>query len=215
MNPSTEKKSNNLPLNLFYPYNIVILLTFYSPLIVSIMILSMTFTSQNWKGIICLAFIIGSVLIRDFTMWITGLGKKTNVNENRTQICDVTRFSIYGPNGVSVFVLSFVLAYIAFPMFYNKDFNYLILGMLLVYLMMDIFVRYMQHCFDSPMTDILINALSGITLGIVWPSLLYMGGSSKYLFFNEISSSKEVCSMPKKQQFKCSVYKNGELVAST
>ena len=37
---------------------------------------------------------------------------------------------------------------------------------------------------------------------------------SRYLFFNEMSSTSEVCSMPKKQTFKCSVYKNGQLLST-
>jgi hypothetical protein len=40
-------------------------------------------------------------------------------------------------------------------------------------------------------------------------------GLGDYLIFNEVSSTKEVCTVPKKQTFKCSVYKNGELVGST
>ena len=32
-------------------------------------------------------------------------------------------------------------------------------------------------------------------------------------FINELNSNKEVCTMPSQQQFKCSVYKNGELVS--
>ena len=39
-----------------------------------------------------------------------------------------------------------------------------------------------------------------------------LGGSHKHLFFNETQSDKVVCSRPKKQQFKCQVYKNGKLV---
>jgi hypothetical protein len=42
---------------------------------------------------------------------------------------------------------------------------------------------------------------------------MYAGGSGKYLFFNEVSSNKEMCSQPKKQTFKCSLYKNGELIS--
>ena len=43
---------------------------------------------------------------------------------------------------------------------------------------------------------------------------MYAGGSSQYLFFNEISSNKEICSMPSKQTFKCSVFKNGGLIGN-
>ena len=44
---------------------------------------------------------------------------------------------------------------------------------------------------------------------------MYSYGASKYLFFNEVSSDKEMCSMPTKQKFKCAVYKNGELIGNT
>jgi len=40
-------------------------------------------------------------------------------------------------------------------------------------------------------------------------------GLSNLLFFNDYSSNKEICTMPKKQTFKCAVYKNGELIGSS
>jgi hypothetical protein len=132
-------------------------------------------------------------------------------------ICDSVEFSKYGNTGISIFVLSFVLAYISMPMFLNGDVNYWIFGGLLVYLSVDILVRTIKGCLttSNAIQVVMINMLSGLGLGIIIPSLLYAGGSSKYLFFNEVSSSKEVWSMPKKQQFKCAVYKNGEIIAST
>jgi hypothetical protein len=43
---------------------------------------------------------------------------------------------------------------------------------------------------------------------------MYLGGSGKYLFFNEVSSNKEICYQPKEQTFKCEVYKDGTLVGN-
>jgi hypothetical protein len=65
---------------------------------------------------------------------------------------------------------------------------------------------------ESKLAVISLNTLFGAGLGIIIPSLMYAGGSSKYLLTNEIASTKEVCSMPKNTQFKCAVYKNGELL---
>jgi hypothetical protein len=45
--------------------------------------------------------------------------------------------------------------------------------------------------------------------------MIYFSPMNNYLFMNEIYTNGQVCSMPSKQQFKCSVYKNGELVTST
>ena len=78
---------------------------------------------------------------------------------------------------------------------------------------MDVGIRYMKQCITQ-VSDILLNLVTGAAVGLLIPGLLYVGGSSKYLFFNEISSTKEICSMPKKQNFKCAVYKNGELIGS-
>ena len=39
-----------------------------------------------------------------------------------------------------------------------------------------------------------------------------IGGSSKYLFFNETQSDKQTCTQPSKQTFQCDVYKDGKLV---
>jgi len=45
-------------------------------------------------------------------------------------------------------------------------------------------------------------------------TMMYAGGSGNYLFFNELSSNKDVCYQPSKQTFKCNVFKNGELIGS-
>jgi hypothetical protein len=60
------------------------------------------------------------------------------------------------------------------------------------------------------------NVLIGIFLGGVIAGLIMYGSNLKsYLYINEVNTNKEVCTMPSKQQFKCSVYKNGELVGSS
>jgi hypothetical protein len=57
--------------------------------------------------------------------------------------------------------------------------------------------------------------IGGGGLGAAIAAIIYSSPISGYLFINQTSSDKEVCSMPSKQTFKCSVYKNGELVNST
>ena len=60
-----------------------------------------------------------------------------------------------------------------------------------------------------------MNTTGGMLLGILIPFILYGLDRPEWLYFNEMSSNKDVCYMPKKTQFKCNVYKNGELVTST
>jgi hypothetical protein len=63
---------------------------------------------------------------------------------------------------------------------------------------------------------VLADVVGGLGLGwIISGIIMYGTGWRGYLFINEVNSNKEVCSMPTKQQFRCSVYKNGEMVSSS
>ena len=74
-------------------------------------------------------------------------------------------------------------------------------------------IKFYKRCITT-IADVSINMLAGLGLSALIVSLMYVGGSGQYLFFNEIASNKEVCSMPTKQTFKCQVYKNGTLVGN-
>jgi hypothetical protein len=197
------------PLMLAQPYNLIVFLTFYSPIIVAVVIVAMSFIFQNFKGFIYLGFLLGVSVLREFIFMITGAPAMTPGKN----ICTMVQYSKYGNSAFSVFTLAFTIMYICLPMIINNDVNWWVIGALLSYLFMDIGIRYTKQCITG-FSDLLINLLGGATLGLIIPSLMYTGGASKYLFFNEISSNKEVCSMAKKQTFKCAVYKNGELIGS-
>jgi len=209
--PNTERNGGKYekPLVMINPMNLIVMLTFYSPIIIAICVVSMSFIFQNFKGLIYLGFLLGVCVLREFILLFSGIEK--DVNDNR--ICDVVQYSNFSNSGFSMFALSFTILYICVPMFLNNDINFLVLGGLIFYLLLDISIRYSNECVKT-FSDIFLNLLTGALLGVFIPSMMYLGGSSKYLFFNEISSSKEVCSMAKKQKFKCAVYKNGELVNS-
>ena len=63
------------------------------------------------------------------------------------------------------------------------------------------------------MGDLFLNVLLGATSASLIVTLMYVSGSGKYLFFNEVSSDKEMCYQPSKQTFKCSLFKDGTLVS--
>ena len=125
------------------------------------------------------------------------------------------KFSNYGnPIGYSIYIMAFTIMYVCLPMYTNGDYNIWIFGSLIFYLLLDIFLRFQQKCITNWM-DVLTELLPGAAVGALTASGYYWSGLQKYLFFNEISSTKSVCSMPSKQTFKCAVYKNGEMIGST
>ena len=102
--------------------------------------------------------------------------------------------------------------YLSLPMFSNGAVNYWVFISLISYFLIDMFIKLYKKCVIKT-GDLFLNILLGLSSSALIVTLMYVGGSGKYLFFNEVSSNKEICYQPKEQNFKCSLYKNGELIS--
>jgi len=214
MNPQSNPSKvsggvSNTPLLFFQPFNIVVWMSFFSPIVLSIVMLSLSFVFQNFKGFIFLGYLLGMCLIRNYVYMLNGAPETPSVNS----ICSSIQYSKYGNPSFSAFVFAFTIMYISFPMFSNGEVNFWIFGGLLAYFFLDIFIKVYKKCVIKT-GDLFLNVLLGLASSALIVTLMYAGGSSKFLFFNETSSTKEVCSVPSKQMFRCQVYKNGSLVGN-
>jgi hypothetical protein len=210
--PNPSKVSGgvpNSPLLFFQPFNIIVWLSFFSPIILSIVMLSLSFVFQNFKGFIFLGYLLGVCLIRNYVYMLNG--SETLKSDNT--ICSSIQYSKYGNPTFSAFVFAFTIMYISFPMFSNGEVNFWIFGGLLAYFFLDIFIKIYKKCVIKT-GDLFLNVLLGLASSALIVTLMYAGGSSKFLFFNETSSTKEVCSVPSEQTFKCQVFKDGTLVGN-
>lgn len=196
-------------LNILQPSNILVLVVFYSPIIVCFTLLALSFVFQNFKGFIYLGFLLAASICREFLY--SASGAKEPVPS--MPVCSTVQYSKVGNNTYSAFMLAFTLVYIGFPMFLNDSMNWLLFGSLMAYLITDVTVRYMYMC-TVDISLIALNVIGGMVFAITLVSLVNAGGSSSAFFFNDIQSNKVVCSRPSKQQFKCQVYRNGQLINS-
>jgi hypothetical protein len=197
------------PLLLFQPFNIIVFLSFFSPLILATIVTSMSFMFQNFKGFIYLGFLIGCCVIRSYVYMVNGAQPIVN---DRT-ICSSIQYSKYGNPTFSAFVFAFTIMYLCLPMFSNGAPNFWVFSSLLVYFFLDMFIKIYKKCVIK-MGDLFLNVLLGLSSAALIITLMYAGGSSKYLFFNEVSSNKDICYQPSKQNFKCQVFKDGTLVGN-
>lgn len=195
------------PLQLFQPMNIIVFLSFFSPIILATSITGMSFIFQNFKGLIYLGFLIGCCVVRSYVYMMSGANPIVN---DRT-ICTSIQYSKYGNPTFSAFVFAFTIMYLSIPMFSNSSVNYWVFISLITYFFMDIFIKIYKNCVIK-MGDLFLNILLGSASAALIVTMMYAGGSGKYLFFNEVSSDKEMCYQPSKQTFKCQMYKNGELI---
>ena len=115
---------------------------------------------------------------------------------------------------VSTFFIAFTLTYLIQPMMMNKDWNYYVIVGFLGILIMDTMVKFQLF----PNCTKKVGILSGLILGVLYSVLCYniilVAGGDKLLYFNTISSNNVYCSKPKKQTFKCYVYRNGEIISA-
>jgi hypothetical protein len=200
---------SNTPLLLFQPFNVVVFLSFFSPIIIAVTMVSMSFVFQNFKGFIFLGYLLGCCFVRAYVYSLNG----TDPIKDDHTICNTIQYAEYGNSTFSSFVFAFTIMYLFLPMFSNGNINFWIVSSLLSYFFVDIFIKLFKKCITN-MNDLFLNILLGSASAAIIVMLMYTGGSGNYLFYNETTSSNtQVCSMPSKQTFRCQVYKNGELVS--
>lgn len=209
MNPTMKMGGvTDTPLQIFQPFTALIWLTFFSPIILAISITSLSFIFQNFKGLIYLGFLIAACVVRNYVYMMSG--SQPVINDKT--ICTSIQYSKYGNPTFSAFVFSFTIMYLSLPMFSNGAPNFWIFISLISYFLIDIFIKIYKKCVIK-MGDLFLNVLLGLASSALIVTLMYAGGSGKYLFFNEVSSNKDICYQPKEQTFKCSLYSNGELIS--
>lgn len=192
--------------------NIINSLSFYAPLITitSVFMFSMFASSLTKFGWFFLWCFVATCL-----RWIV----YKPIDVGKPSICNT--FIPYDYT-YSTYILSFTMMYFILPMILITSqskanaMNYGVLGLFTGYIAIDLFIKKTMFCIDSYFSQlVLIDLFSGMFLGVLLTLIMYSTSLKQYLYINEINSNKEVCSMPSKQQFKCSVYKNGTLVSSS
>ena len=210
MNPTMKMGGvPDSPLQLFQPMNIIVFFSFFSPVILATSITSLSFIFQNFKGLIYLGFLIGCCVVRNYVYAMSGAAPIVN---DKT-ICTSIQYSKYGNPTFSAFVFAFTIMYLSLPMFSNGAPNFWVFISLLSYFLIDMFIKLYKKCIIQT-GDLFLNVLLGLSSAALLVTLMYAGGSGKYLFFNEVSSNKDICYQPKQQNFKCSVFKDGSLVCN-
>lgn len=197
-------------------------LSFYSPIIICVSIIVFSiFTSTIEKALVFFLWIF----IITFIRIIIFKGFSSGVVEDIPEICTTGLTEMFIPKDVtySIYILTFTMMYLLMPMIMisvQKNvnaINYGILSFFIVYIMLDLFIKKSLTCIPTLLSvGVITNILSGLFLGGLIAGLIMYGTAMKsYLYINEMNTNKEVCTMPSKQSFKCSVFKNGELISSS
>jgi len=179
--------------------NIVQLFSIFAPLFLGTFLVLVSVFNQNIKGLIYL----GGVLIASVINYVVSM-----------TICNIVEFPLIPnrynvPNYNSMFI-AFTLMYILLPMLTNNQVNLWIVGTIVSIFAIDAYVKLQYSC--TVPRGITIGGIVGAALGSLWYFLFKFTDMQSLLFFNDLTSNNVVCNRPKNQTFKCSVYKNGQVI---
>ena len=191
--------------------NMLELIAVLSPILLGFFLVMVSIFNQDVKGLVYLSGVLIASVINIFLMNII----KNNKDPNQAVVCDLISLPFIGaynsPCTSSMFI-AFTIAYLVLPMQYNNHMNYAVLISLLLLLGINSTTKVLKKCTTSGGT--ILGTLVGLVMGAVWYSIFHMSGYDSLLYFYELQSNNVQCSRPSKQSFKCSVYKNGQLVSS-
>jgi hypothetical protein len=167
--------------------------------------------NQNLKGLVFIAGVLICSIINILFMNLIGSGR----NDDEAFSCslfDIPHVTQYNSPYPSCLIIAFTVAYLVLPMKYNNQMNYAVLIFLLVLLGIDFLTKVQNKC--TSFAGAALGALVGFLFGAIWYILFHAMGFDSLLYFDELRSDNVICSRPSKQTFKCSVYKNGQLISS-
>tara|TARA_B100000902_G_C27286727_1_gene904843 strand:- start:1398 stop:2009 length:612 start_codon:yes stop_codon:yes gene_type:complete len=192
--------------------NILQLFSTIAPLLLGFFLVMASIFNQNVKGLIYLAGVLIASIINILLMNQLKVPFEIDKAASVCSILEVPYMSAYNTPSPSAVFIAFTLIYLVIPMSVNKQMNYGILITILCLLGLDIVTKAIKKC--TSWVGGILGMVVGMVLGACWYAIFHIAGLDSLLYFDEVSSNNVICSKPSSQTFKCSVYKNGELISS-
>ena len=204
--------------NVFKFNNFMLALVLFSPMIIPIALCAISIAQQNMNCLFYLFTLLFALMVRNY---VIGKGDITNtlVNSNSDLCSSINYGSLNGNMTFSIFIIAYSIFYLYTPGYAKiSQSNIGLLVLLVVYAILDIMIKKNLGCFQLKTTNFMglfFNVLGGSIAGYIAVTILYTLNLTNYLYFNMLSSNAMTCSVPKQQTFKCTVYKNGQIISST
>jgi hypothetical protein len=190
--------------------NLFQFITYISPFLLAFMFVMLGFLNgQPVKSVVY----IGAVSLATFIAMLLQTTIKSDAIVNRSPMCDLWELpfigNAYNSPSLSTFFIAFSAVYMLLPMFMSGQMNYPIMFLFIFLLVADTISKVSNKC--TNMIGVLLGFIFALVFGGVLSSIIY-STVPEIIFFSDKTSNNVTCGKPTKQNFKCSVYKNGVLV---
>ena len=199
-NVNAQMATFNYP-NLFTYFSMI------SPFLVILLFVFISIINSNLKGFIYLLGIF-------FLFFIILLFQKVLRIElplDSSPYCQVFAFPIplHGVPSFNSSIFIFTIVYLFLPMISNNIMNFPLLILLFVIYAIDTVTKISGKC-TTPV-GVILGSFLGLVWGLLW-FFLIQTQNPELLYYDDLISNKIACSRPTQQQFKCAVFRNGEIL---
>ena len=111
-----------------------------------------------------------------------------------------------------IIIAFFTLAYLLIPMIESNNINPVVLAFLVIFSGINIYYQIFNFCSNA--MGVALSIVMGLILGGLWFGIFMALGQRYLLFYSELTSNNVICERPRKQTFRCSVYRNGRLISN-
>ena len=180
-------------------------------LMMFVLFLLSVFSGNIVKGFI---YLFGIVLISTLCIVLSKFIKKP-IPDTALYACRMFSFNNlldFTTPSISTAIMWFSFVYILVPMFSVGQVNAWLTVFLALMSLINMGSKYSAGCTDF--LGLFTGTVLGIACGFAYYAIIngITESPSNYFFISETSSDRKVCSRPSQQEFKCKVYKGGELV---
>ena len=176
-----------------------------SPFLLAFLMVMISVINSNLKGLI---YLLGLVILFFIILGFQYLLKYPN--EKTNGFCNLFSITQYSVPSFNSALYLYTIMYVLLPMINMDMVNFPLIIVFLIFYISDSVIKYTNKC--SPIMGIIMGSFFGFIFGIMWFVLIRASGETGLLYYDDLVSNKISCSRPTKQNFKCKVYKNGELI---
>lgn len=183
-----------------------------SPFVLPISIVLYSAAQESFAGLWYIIFLTIFTLMRMKLVQSLFESKLASIANN----CVINLFGKDFAPGL--FIAFFTLIYICLPMITSKIYTPVIFSIIIVYALMNLFINW--DCYKNNTAILLCDFILSIIFAVgsiviimaIDKSLLTFNATQNFLFINVARSNTETCGLAQNQNFRCLVYKNGQLV---
>jgi hypothetical protein len=196
---------NDVQVNMGLP-TIMKIITLAAPYFLVLLFIMISIINSNIKGF---SYFFGLIILYGMVAVFQRTLPNNNITE-RQAICSLfDKYVKIHPSfisGLYVYTITFML----FPMILYHVYNIKLITILLVCYVIDIIVRKKYNCTNA--ISIFGGSCLGLGVALSWAYILKETNNKSLLYYDDLVSNKLSCTRPSNEQFKCSVFQNGELL---